>query len=87
MGKVVKILRRGADGLLRAVASPKAQKLAVGMGVAAMAVAAHAAGEDPNESLVDTAVGNLTTTFATIFTLGLGVVIALVAKKYLRRAS
>ena len=86
MRNVVKILRRGADGLVRVAASPKVQKLAVGV-VAAVAVAAHASGEDPNETLVDTAVGNLTTTFATIFTLGLGVVIALVAKKYLRRAS
>jgi hypothetical protein len=48
----------------------------------------HATGsEDPNETLVDTAVGFLTTTFATVFTLGLGVAIAMVAKKYLRKAS
>lgn len=43
--------------------------------------------EDANEVLVDGAVAALTTTFATVFALGLGVVIAMIAKKYLRRAS
>ena len=41
--------------------------------MAGLAVAAHATGEDPNEALVDAAVTNLTATFATVFTLGLGV--------------
>jgi hypothetical protein len=60
--------------------------IAVALVLFLFGLAAHAA-EDPNEQLVDAAVGFLTTTFATIFTLGLGVVIALVAKKYLRKAS
>lgn len=49
-------------------------------------ISAHATG-DPNEALVDGAVTALTTTFAGVFVLGLGVVIAMIAKKYLRKAS
>ena len=49
------------------------------------AVAAHA--QDANVTAVTTGVSTLTTVFGTVFALGVAVVIAMIAKKYLRRAA
>jgi hypothetical protein len=49
-------------------------------------VAANAQG-DANVTAVTTGVTTLTTVFAAVFGLGVAVVIAMIAKKYLRRAS
>jgi len=83
----MKILKMGADGIARVVASPRFLALwvlAVLLFVGSFGAYATA---DPNEVLVDGAVTALTATFATVFALGLGVVIAMIAKKYLRRAT
>jgi hypothetical protein len=75
--------------LARLAASPLFRKLFSILAILFLAVrfAGATGSEDPNETLVDGSVATLTTTFATVFALGLGVVIAMIAKKYLRKAS
>ena len=63
------------------------KKAAVATVVAGGAVVARAQSSDANVTAVTSGVGTLTTVFGTVFALGVAVVIAMIAKKYLRRAA
>ena len=63
------------------------KKAAVVTVAAGAAVVARAQTGDSNVSAVTAGVSTLTTVFGTVFALGVAVGIAMIAKKYLRRAA
>ena len=92
-----KVMKLGADGIVR-VARPVARlgarlrKCSACLLVFAFLFLASfgalaQTGTDANVTAVDNAAGTLQTTFATIFAVGVAVVVALICRKYLRRAS